>query len=76
MYTRDGNMQKVHGTVSLGLLDGRIQVEGPIRKDRTSFNISLRRSWIDLLMKPALAIVNSGNDDKYKLDYMFHDLNM
>lgn len=76
VYTRDGNMQKVHGTVSLGLLDGRIQVEGPIRKDRTSFNISLRRSWIDLLMKPALAIVNSGNDDKYKLDYMFHDLNM
>ena len=47
--------------MSLGLLDGRIQVEGPIRKDRTSFNISLRRSWIDLLMKPALAIVNSGN---------------
>ena len=73
--TRDGNMEHVHGTASLGLLDGRIQVEGPIKKNRTSFNVSLRRSWIDLLLRPVCAIANKGNDDKYTLGYMFHDFN-
>ena len=73
--TRDGNMEHVHGTASLGLLDGRIQVEGPIRKNRTSFNVSLRRSWIDLLLRPVCAIANKGEDDKYSLGYMFHDFN-
>lgn len=73
--TRDGNMEQVHGTASLGLLDGRIQVEGPIRKNRTSFNVSLRRSWIDLLLRPVCAIANKGSDDKYTLGYMFHDFN-
>lgn len=73
--TRDGNMEKVKGTASIGLLDGRIQVEGPISKNRTSFNISLRRSWMDLLLRPACAIANKGNEDKYNLGYMFHDFN-
>lgn len=73
--TRDGNMEHVHGTASLGLLDGRIQVEGPIKKNRTSFNVSLRRSWIDLLLRPVCAIANKGEDDKYTLGYMFHDFN-
>ena len=73
--TRDGNMEQVHGTASLGLLDGRIQVEGPISKNRTSFNVSLRRSWIDLLLRPVCAIANKGSDEKYTLGYMFHDFN-
>lgn len=73
--TRDGNMEQVHGTASLGLLDGRIQVEGPIRKNRTSFNVSLRRSWIDMLLRPVCAIANKGSDDKYTLGYVFHDFN-
>lgn len=73
--TRDGNMERVHGTFSIGLLDGRLQVEGPISKNRTSFNLSLRRSWIDLLLKPACAIINNGNDEKYTISYMFHDFN-
>ncbi len=73
--TRDGNMEHVQGAVSIGLLDGRIQVEGPINKNRTSFNVSLRRSWLDLLLTPICAIANKGKDDKYELGYMFHDFN-
>ncbi len=75
--TREGNMKETHGSVSIGLLDGRIQVEGPIIKDRTSFNMSLRRSWIDILLKPTFAFINKGNNDgeKYDFDYAFHDFN-
>ena len=75
--TLDGNMQKIKGTLSIGLLDGRIQVEGPIWKNRTSFNVALRRSWIDLLLKPTYALLNTQKEDgeKYTFGYAFHDFN-
>ena len=40
--TKEGSMKEFHGTFSLGLLDGRVQFEGPIIKDKTSFNIAIR----------------------------------
>ena len=43
--TREGNFDEFHGTFALGLIDGRIQVEGPIIKGTTSFNVGLRRTW-------------------------------
>lgn len=75
--TRDGDMQKTKGMYSIGLIDGRVQVEGPLVKDRTSLNVALRRSWIDLLMKPIQMIVNSGLDDgeEFMFGYVFYDLN-
>lgn len=73
--TKDGNMKEHHGNISVGLLDGRIQWEGPIRKDRTSFNIAMRRTWMDLLTVPAVAIRNSSRRDKGNLHYAFHDIN-
>ncbi len=75
--TKDGNMQKIQGLFSIGLLDGRIQLEGPIVKGKTSFNIAMRRSWIDLLLKPAYAIINSDKTegDKFTYGYAFHDIN-
>lgn len=75
--TKDGNMYEHHGTFSLGLIDGRLQFEGPIVKGRTSYNIALRRSWIDLLLAPTYAIINSQRDDdeKFRLSYAFHDFN-
>ena len=74
--TQDGNMQKIHGSYRIGLLDGSIHLEGPLQKDKTSFNIGLRRSWIDLLMRPAFAILSRTMEDQdVKLSYFFHDLN-
>lgn len=73
--TREGDLHHVKGSASLGLLDGRLQLEGPIVKDHTSFNIALRRSWLDLISKPVIAIVNKHRKDKSKLDYLFYDFN-
>ena len=56
--TKEGNMKEFHGTFSLGLLDGRVQFEGPIIKDKTSFNIAMRRSWVDLFTAPAFFLLN------------------
>ncbi len=73
--TKDGDMQEYHGLFSIGLLDGRLQFEGPIVKGRTSFNVAMRRSWIDVLSVPALAIVNGTMRDKTRLHYAFGDFN-
>lgn len=40
--TKEGNLQKVSGTASVGLLNSRLHVEGPLFKDRTSFSLSVR----------------------------------
>lgn len=73
--TNDGNMREYRGSFTLGLLEGRIQFEGPIVKNRTSFNVALRRTWMDLLTAPTLAIINSSRRNKQNLRYAFHDLN-
>lgn len=74
--TRDGNMSEYHGSFSIGLLDGRLQFEGPIVKNRTSFNVGLRRTWLDLITIPVFAIYSSSNsDEKINMRYAFHDFN-
>lgn len=74
--TNDGDFRHLHGSYRIGLLDGSVHFEGPIRKGKTSFNIGLRRSWLDLLTRPAFAIINSKNkDEKLSINYFFHDLN-
>lgn len=66
--SNDGDMKRFHGTFSLGLLSAKMQLEGPIIKDKTSFNISARRSYVDLLTKPFMP-----KDDS--MSYYFYDLN-
>ena len=76
--TRDGDFNHFHGSYRIGMLDGSVQFEGPIRKGRTSYNIGLRRSWLDLLTRPFFAIYNRTNDadeDDITLNYFFHDFN-
>ena len=75
--TKDGNMQNVRGLLSFGMIDGRLLVEGPLWKERTSFCVAMRRSWIDLLLKPTCSLLNSSNEDgeKYSYGYAFHDIN-
>ena len=74
--TNDGNMQEWHGSYRIGLLDGSVHFEGPIQKGKTSLNVGLRRSWLDLLTEPAFAIANHYNkEEKLRLNYNFHDLN-
>ena len=73
--TKDGDFREYHGLASIGLLDGRLQFEGPIIKDKTSFNIGLRRSWLDVLTIPATYLISDLEDVKLRLKYAFWDLN-
>lgn len=66
--TNDGDMYHYRGAVGIGLLSAKFQLEGPIWKGRTSFNISGRRSYLDLIAKP---FFEKGDN----LGYFFYDLN-
>lgn len=74
--TKEGSMKQYHGSISLGLLDGRFQVEGPIVKDKTSFNFAVRRSWADVFTVPAFFFYNLSNPkNKRNIRYAFYDVN-
>ncbi|MGQ0829512.1 MAG: TonB-dependent receptor [Bacteroidota bacterium] len=48
---KDGDMQKYHVDGGIGTLSSHITIQGPIIKDRMSFIVSGRRSYIDQLFK-------------------------
>ena len=78
--TRDGDFTAYHGTFSLGLLDGRFQMEGPLVRGKTSFNFALRRSWADAVIYPICWFNNrhshiSNGDESDWYGYAFTDLN-
>ena len=75
--TREGDMEKFHGSVSLGLIDGRVQLEGPIVKGKTSFNLGLRRTWMDVVTIPAIWYANrrNGEDQTVGGGYAMWDIN-
>lgn len=76
---KESNYKKYQGQATLGLLSGNIFITGPIKKDHLAFSIGLRRSWLDLLTIPTLAIINQKKkkDGKKEIGrYAFSDLNL
>ena len=74
LTTKDGNMKKLAGEGSVGLLATKVLFEGPIKKDKSSFMISARRTYWDLLASPLIAITNTA-EEKRKLNLYFYDVN-
>ena len=49
--TKEGNLQRIHGSVGIGLLTSRLHLEGPIKKGKTSFNLGGRITYSDWILK-------------------------
>ena len=73
----NGNDQQLHGNLSLGLVSAKVSLEGPIVKERTTFNVSARRTYADLFMVPIIKAISKAQDDgsNFKAGYWFYDLN-
>ena len=74
----DGNLQSYHGNVTVGLIAAKANVEGPIIKGKTSFNISARRTYADLFTAPVMAMFSSSEsqgDFSALSGYYFYDVN-
>lgn len=46
-----GDMERFHGNATIGILAAKISAEGPIVKDKLSFGVALRRSYVDAFLK-------------------------
>ena len=71
---KEGNKKELHGEGSIGIIASRLTLESPIIKDKTSFIISARRTYVDALMQPFIRAASS-EDEKTVLGYYFYDLN-
>ena len=74
---KEGNKEKLHGEGGGGLIASRLTLEGPIKKKgvavaKSSFLISGRRTYLDLLARPLIA---AQTDDNTMGGYYFYDLN-
>lgn len=72
---KEGNKQEFHGEGSIGLLSSRLTLEGPIVKDKTSFMISGRRNYIDIIAKPFIKKAAKREGNQYDFKAYFYDLN-
>jgi hypothetical protein len=68
---KDGNINKFQSEGGIGLIASRFSIQGPVKKDKASFIISARRTYIDALIKPAIKKTSSF----YGSGYYFYDLN-
>jgi hypothetical protein len=58
---KEGNNQKYDVNGGIGNIFSRLSVEGPLQKDRSSFIVAARRSYIDVVAKPFLSKDNRDN---------------
>ena len=79
--TNNGNSSEFHGSASIGVVAAKLNVEGPIVRDKTTFNVSFRRTYLDALVQPMLGMVSSsmsaleGGSMKANAGYYFYDFN-
>jgi hypothetical protein len=65
----DGNNQDFHASGGLGVISAKINLEGPLQKDKSSFLFSARRTYADMFLK----LSNDSSVNKNSL--YFYDLN-
>lgn len=68
---KDGNMNKTQVDAGIGLIASRFAIQGPIKKNKASYMLSARRTYIDALIKPFVPKSSSF----YGSGYYFYDLN-
>ena len=73
--TNDGNDKKLHGNATIGAIAAKVNLEGPLYKDKTTFNVSLRRTYFDILAQPAIMSIGAMEDGRLNAGYYFYDLN-
>ena len=67
----EGNNKRFKVKGGIGAISSRLTVEGPLKKDKGSFIISGRRTYIDILMKAFIPDTSAFAGSSY----FFYDLN-
>ena len=67
IHQKDGNKKETHLTGGIGLISSRLMVEGPIKKNKSSFLLAGRSSYVNVFLKL--------NPDTKENELSFYDLN-
>jgi len=71
--TREGDAKEFHAGINISLLATSIFAEGPIKKDKTSFLLSVRRTHLDPLINVVTKLGLDTETSTYKNAYFFYD---
>lgn len=71
IHTRKGSAQEFKGEGSIGIIAASVLAEGPIKKNKSSFLVAARRTYVDLFAK-ALRDLRFLKQD---INYYFYDIN-
>lgn len=68
---KEGNINKTQVDAGIGLIASRFSIQGPLKKNKASYIVSARRTYIDILTKPFI----KKSSEFYGSGYYFYDLN-
>jgi len=74
VQSKEGNAYRLKGTLSIGILASKVFLEGPLIKNRTTFTLAYRRSYLDFLAGPVSRLFLKG-DSLGNNVYYFWDVN-
>ncbi len=72
---KEGNNKKMKATATVGLISSKFTIEGPIKDENTSFIVSARRTYADLLLQRAISLIGIGTGGLINGGYFFQDFN-
>ncbi len=72
---KEGNDKEFHGEGSIGIVASKLTLEGPIKKGKSSFIVSGRRTYIDILTRPLIKAALKADGTDGVLGYFFDDVN-
>jgi outer membrane receptor for ferrienterochelin and colicin len=76
IHMKEGNLQQFKADGTIGLIASKLTLEGPIIKNKSSFIVSARRTYFDLLVQPIIKSINNYTfGQEMKFGYYFNDVN-
>jgi hypothetical protein len=72
---KEGNNRKMQGDFAISPLIARASLEGPIKKGRSSFLVSGRRTIVDPWLRPLSKYQFEVNDESGEINFLFYDVN-
>ena len=76
VHTKDGNIHKVQGEATLSTIALKASLEGPIIKEKASFLLSYRRTFMDVWIKEFTKFQNKEKKQQGEANYFFSDFNL
>ncbi len=70
MRMKDGNSNEIHGEIKTGVIATKLFIEGPIKRNKTTFMLSARRANIDLFTR----VLSIFTADNFVAAYSFYDI--